>query len=176
MPSAIADLIVPLSKFSFGLSEALLKDVPAAKFARLATPGGVKVESNHPAFVFGHLAIYPARLAEAMGVSVPGAVVPGTFVDLFAAGKPCLDDPEGTIYPTMDVITNAYWSGYRAILDAIVAADGAVLAKPHPNEKLRDRFPSVGALATFLITSHIMMHLGQVSAWRRMMGMAPAQL
>lgn len=175
MPS-IPDLLNALSKFSFGLSEGLLQDVPANKFARLATPGGVKIESNHPAFCFGHLAIYPARLAEAMGVKLPAIEAPAGFADLFAAGKPCLDDPEGTIYPRMDVITKAYFDGYRGLLAAASTVDPAVFDQPHPNEKLRDRFPTIGVTAVFLYSSHIMMHMGQVSAWRRMMGMAPVQL
>jgi hypothetical protein len=176
MPSAIASLVTPLSKPSLGLSEALVRDVPANKFARLAAPGGVKIESNHPAFCLGHLAIYPARLAEAMGINLPGVTAPAGFVDLFSAGKPCLDDPEGTIYPKMETITKAYFDNYRGIVAAIETADPAAFDRPHPNEKMRERFPSVGMLAVFLVTSHVMMHLGQVSAWRRMMGMAPVQM
>jgi len=176
MPPSTADLVNPLSKFSFGLAESLLRDIPANKFARLATPGGVKIESNHPAFCYGHLAIYPARIAEAMGISVPAAAAPAGFTDLFAAGKACVDDPEGTIYPAMGVITAAFFDGYRGVLAAITSADPAIMDKAHPNEKMRERFPSVGALAVFLFTSHIMMHMGQVSAWRRMMGMPPVQL
>ncbi len=172
--TSLADQLVPLSKFSFGLAETLLKDVPANKFARLATPGGVKVESNHPAFCYGHLAIYPARLVEMAGFNLPSAAAPAGFTDLFTAGKPCLDDPEGTIYPKMEVITKAFFESHRTLLDAITKADQAIFDRPNPNEKSRERFPTIGVVAIFYYTSHIMMHLGQVSAWRRMMGLASA--
>ena len=40
-----------------GYTERLLKDVTPANFARFASPGGHVVESNHAAFVLGHLAL-----------------------------------------------------------------------------------------------------------------------
>ncbi len=37
-----------------------------------------------------------------------------------------------------------------------------------------DRFPTLGALANFLMNNHVMMHIGQVSTWRRAMGLPSA--
>ena len=57
----------------------------------------------------------------------------------------------------------------------MTAADPAALAAPHPNEKSRAHFPTVGDYAIFLMTGHEMDHLGQIAAWRRAMGLgAPA--
>ena len=35
-------------------------------------------------------------------------------------------------------------------------------------------FPTVGAAINFYLTGHVMMHAGQISAWRRCMGMPAA--
>ena len=39
---------------------------------------------------------------------------------------------------------------------------------------MSDRFPTLGSLHTFYSGGHLMMHLGQISAWRRMIGLSPA--
>jgi len=58
---------------------------------------------------------------------------------------------------------------------ALSNAEPAFLAQPHPNEKRRGHFPTVGDFAIFLMTAHEMDHLGQIAAWRRAMGLgAPA--
>jgi hypothetical protein len=35
----------------------------------------------------------------------------------------------------------------------------------------KDELPTVADLATFLLTGHMGVHLGQLSAWRRMIGL-----
>ncbi len=45
-------------------AQRLCKDIPANIFGCLATPGGVTIDSNHPAFVIGHLNLYPVRVLD----------------------------------------------------------------------------------------------------------------
>ncbi|MEO0630202.1 MAG: hypothetical protein AAFY46_05680, partial [Planctomycetota bacterium] len=52
--------------------------------------------------------------------------------------------------------------------------DDAALAAPTPVERYRQRFPTVMCAVDFLITSHQMLHLGQLSAWRRIKGLGSA--
>jgi hypothetical protein len=40
-----------------------------------------------------------------------------------------------------------------------------------PDESRRERFPTVGAATNFLLNDHLMFHAGQVSAWRRAVGL-----
>jgi len=40
--------------------------------------------------------------------------------------------------------------------------------------RMTDLFPTLGSLQSFYCGGHIMMHLGQVSAWRRMMDLGAA--
>jgi hypothetical protein len=39
---------------------------------------------------------------------------------------------------------------------------------------MRDLFPTIGAAINFYLIGHVQVHLGQISAWRRGMGLPPA--
>lgn len=169
----IADIILASANRCQAYSEGMRKDVRADQFARLATSNGAPVQSNHPAFVFGHLSIYPTRIVALLG----GAPVvnPPKFDDLFSNGKPCLDDPSGSIYPAMDIIVGHYTLATDAAIKAVAGASDAELTKANPAEgRMRELFPTTGALTNFLLGAHQMSHLGQVSAWRRFMGLGSA--
>ncbi|MGE3107089.1 MAG: DinB family protein [Phycisphaerales bacterium] len=169
----VAELILATAKMSRRYGENLLKDVPASRFARLATQDGKPVQSNHPAFVYGHLSIYPKRITTVLGATV--IENPPKFEELFLNGKPCLDDPAGTIYPPMDSIVSHYNAGYDAAAAAIAKTSDADFAKLPPDEgRTRELFPTQGALVGFLMSGHQMSHFGQVSAWRRLMGLGSA--
>lgn len=170
----IADAIVGGGKLAMGYAESLLKGVDAQHFARLAAPAGVAVKSNHPAWVYGHLAVYPGRCLELC--SLPNTIAtPAGFEDLFKNGTPCLDDPAGTIYPRMDVIVKAYFDGYKAVIAAASSASDEALSKPNPAEgRFKELFPTTGGAVAFLLGGHQMIHFGQISAWRRMMGLPSA--
>ena len=166
----------------FNLGDALLKDIPAATFAcqpvasagSLGTAGSGLIKTNHPAFVYGHLSLYPARMMEFMGLN-PGAINPDQkYQDLFSHGKDCLHDPELRTYPAMDELVARFKASHKAVLDALPRVDDAAFARETPHEGMRARFPTVGSAVTFLLCSHTMMHLGQVSAWRRCMGLGSA--
>lgn len=160
--------LVPLCRVSLGFADATLKDIKASDFGRM--PTGVK--TNTPAFVFGHLATYPDRVFEFIGR--PELAKPDQrYVDLFSAGKECIDDPSGKVYPPMEQIVARFRERHQALLGALSEVSDETFAKPNPNEKMKDRFPTLGIMVTFMMTSHIMMHMGQISTWRRCMGLGP---
>ena len=154
-------------------AESMLKDVTPEKFARLGAPGGATVESNHAAFVYGHLSLYFPRVLSMLGQ--PAFSHPPMFEELFTAGKPCVDDAKGTHYPSMEAILAHFNAGMEAATDAITRASDADLGKPNPAEgRMKEMFPTIGDAINFLMNSHVMWHLGQVSGWRRMMGLGSA--
>ncbi len=161
-------------------AERLLVGIPADTFARFARPGGVVVQSNHPAFVFGHLALYPGKAATALAAvgvtaarSIPAA--PDGWDALFKNGAPCVDDATGTTYPPMRTITDYFYASYNAAIAVIAEATDAQLGAPNPTEgPMRERFPIVGGMLAFYLSGHAQNHFGQLSAWRRMMGLPPA--
>jgi len=169
MPTFTQDVLTAPARLMLGYADLVAQGVPADRFARM--PEGV--QTNHPAFVYGHLAIYPDRML-AMIDREELAQPDERFDALFAAGEECRDDPEGTIYPPMDEILGRFRERHEAAISAIASVPDEVLYRPNPNERMASRFPTIGAAITFLLGGHAMMHLGQVSAWRRMMGLGPA--
>jgi len=81
MARSIGNIIADSLKLSVGYAERLLTGVPAARFARFARCGGEVVESNHPAFVYGHLSLYAPRILQQLGHPAPS--VPEHFQHLF---------------------------------------------------------------------------------------------
>jgi hypothetical protein len=168
----MAESLVKVAGMSLFMGEQQLKDVSPAIFARKPRgEGGKIVNANHPAFVYGHLSLYAKAVAEKVGLDGSRLAAPAGFDALFDQGKECQDDPAGTIYPPMKTITEAFFNNYRGLLEILPKVPDAKLLEPNPTAK---RFPLIGEFAMFLLTSHIMMHLGQVSTWRRCMGLGSA--
>lgn len=169
MGNAIADSL----QLSLGYAERLLTGITPEVFARFARPGGVVVESNHAAFVLGHLCLYPGRILPQLGREQPST--DARFAEVFSKDATCRDDPEGAIYPAMNEVTSVFHDGYRQALEAIRATDDTTFQQPNPTGgRLTELFPTLGSVQNFYVGGHMMMHLGQLSAWRRMMGLSPA--
>jgi hypothetical protein len=153
----------------------LLSGVTPQNYARLAAPGGQVVQSNHAAFVFGHLALYPAKILSRLSRPGGATACPESWAALFEAGAECRDDPDGRIYPPLDALTARFFAGYETAAKAVATADDAVLLSPNPAEgRSREMFPTIGAVVAFYLGGHVMNHIGQLSAWRRCIGLPPA--
>jgi len=173
MDRSLGNIIADSLDLCLGYTERLLKDIPATQFARFAAPGGQTVDSNHPAFVLGHLALYAPRILGDLGQPVPA--VPEAFQSVFSKDAKCADDPQGTLYPSMQAVIDVYFSGYRAASAALRATPDEAFRKANPNPgRLSELFPTLGSMHAFYCGGHMMMHLGQLSAWRRMAGMGAA--
>ncbi|MBX3387675.1 MAG: DinB family protein [Phycisphaeraceae bacterium] len=171
----IAEAIVPAGRIAMSYGQNMLKDVKGSDFARLAPGAAGRVKSNHPAWVFGHLALYAPRMLGMVGVNEPAWFDVAKFEPLFKNGAECRDDAEGTIYPKMDEIVGAWSKGYDRVLSVLAGVSDEVYMRPNPAEgRLKEMCPTVGAMCCFMIAGHTMSHYGQVSAWRRMMGMGSA--
>src|SRR5262245_36371116 len=171
----IGTLIAQSATLTPMYADRLLAGIAPENFARFARPGGTVVKSNHPAFVFGHLSLYPARVMQHCGKPVGVAQPPAGYEALFKNGVECQDDPSGTIYPPMKDMTKFFFDAYNAAIGAVAGADDEALTAPNPAEgRMRELFPTVGAVLIFYLTGHTQSHFGQISAWRRMMGLPPA--
>jgi len=175
MPSTIGPSIANPASITRSFGQHMLKDVPAEKAARFATPGGVKVVSNHPVFVFGHLSLYNRRVLALLNMPEGVAAVPAEWDGLFKAGVECKDDPDGTIYPALSVVTKKFFEGFDAAVAAVKTADDALLLEPNPMEgRMKEMCPVKAQMITFVLNAHPMSHFGQISAWRRMIGLGSA--
>ena len=117
MSRSLGNCIADSLELCLGYSERLLKDVTPQQFARFAAPGGVVIESNHPAFVFGHLSLYGPRILTQL--NLPAPTIPEGFEAAFSKDAKCVDDPSGTVYPSMDAVVKFYFEGYRAAVSAL---------------------------------------------------------
>ncbi len=131
-----------------------------------AQPHGVV---NHPAWSLGHLAVAADHLATLLGLS---SELPAGWEQTFKTGG--TPSPDKSAFPSKDEILRVLELEHVRIAKALPQADPAFLAQPHPNEKRRGHFPTVGDFAIFLVTGHEMDHLGQIAAWRRAMGLGSA--
>jgi hypothetical protein len=159
---------------TMGLAKGLLKGVNAGDFAKQPTADGKVIDTNHPAFVYGHLAIYPARVMGTLGHDGSSVACPDAWEELFKNGALCTHDADGSKYPPMDEIVAKFEAGYAALIEATKNTSDDVLLTPLAEEGWRNAFGTHGGMAGFMLHDHLMFHLGQVSAWRRMMGLGSA--
>lgn len=176
MSMLIAPAILPAGRLAMHYGTEMIKGVDPKQFARLAPgEGGKRVKSNHPAWVYGHLSNYPGRALELLGHPDAKKHVDERYQALFKNGTECLDDPEGTIYPPMQEIMKRWESGYKALFAILEQTPDEVYQRENPAEgRFKEVMPTLGAVAGFIAGAHQMSHLGQVSAWRRFMGLPPA--
>ena len=146
--------------YSIMYAEELVKTIPAERFCEQPT-----ADMNHPAFCIGHLAIYSNRVLELLGC--PERKIPMPFGDEhFKNGAPCV--AQDGRYPSKQVIVDTYLAGWRAVLAALPNVDDSVFASEHPAEgRFKQMFPTIGDVTNFLCGAHQMVHLGQLSTWRR---------
>ena len=136
---SIGIMIAESAKLSLGYAQNLLKDVPADKFARFAPGQDGLIDSNHPAFIYGHLSLYSPRVVEQLGGDASNLVPTDKFVELFSKDAKCIDDPDGTIYPAMDEITERLVAAQEAAIAAVASATDDALTAANENS-MKERF------------------------------------
>lgn len=171
----IGALIADASTVGLRYAKRLLESIPEERFGRLAAPGGQAIQSNHPAFAVGHLALYPVKVLELLGQNDAAARPPADYQGLFSKDATCIDDADGSKYPRKEELLAVFQRTYDAALAALRACDDAALLADNPVEgPIKSVCPTLGSMLAFYMTGHVTSHLGQISAWRRMEGLPPA--
>lgn len=171
---AIGDLIAASTQLALGYTDRLLSGVSADQFACFATVGDTVIQSNHPCFLLGHLSLYAPRVVGELGGDTSAIDPSANFVKLFNKDAKCIDDSDGSRYPSMDEVVAAFRAGHEQAIETLTQSADELFHKPNPNEAMRGKFPTIGAMHAFYLGGHVMLHIGQFSAWRRMMGMGAA--
>jgi hypothetical protein len=141
----------------------LIADVPDESMA-VQSHGAV----NHPAWVIGHL-IYSCQLiAGEMGVKP--WLSPG-WDQLFGTGSQPTDSREA--YPGKDELLALLDDAQQRVCRRLAELGVEGLAAPLPDVRYRHLFPTLGHAVSHVLTSHAAVHVGQVSVWRRVVGMGP---
>lgn len=125
---------------------------------------------NTPLWIFGHLAI--AADFAPMFLGLPRGC-PKEWHKVFGPGS----DPTAVPlpHPSKAEMLAAFESAHHRVVEALKTATPETLGKPHSFAPTKDVFPTVGDMIAHLLTTHPMLHLGQLSAWRRLQGL-PAVL
>ena len=139
----------------------LVADVPEEKMAVQPAPG-----MNHPAWVLGHLVVVGDMVAGLLG---QGPSAPESWEPIFGnSSKPSAD---ASAYPTKAELVAALEENSARLAEIVAATPPETFGMPLPKEEYRKHFPTIGDAVMYLLTFHDAVHLGQLSAWRRVQGM-----
>jgi len=153
-----------LFEFMRGYAGLLMEDVPVDRLDEQPAPG-----ANTPRWIMGHLAVCTDFAAQLLG-GTPAC--PDAWRELYGNGSIPRANPDGQ--PDIDEIMAAYRAGHDRVTAAAADVEPARLEAPNAIERLRDVLPTQGDFLAHLLTTHEATHLGQLSAWRRSIGMPPA--
>ena len=124
---------------------------------------------NHPAFVLGHTAYYAGVCMQMLGSDIE---LTDTDEARYRHGVECTDDAGS--YPDKATSIATFTERLTAAADFMESLDESAFSASSSETFFADRFPTMGGVATFMFIGHIMFHMGQISAWRRVAGMGPA--
>ncbi len=155
------DHIVATVRFNLNFAKRLAADIPEDKMAVQPLPG-----MNHAAWILGHLSMPRLWMKDLLKLDV---TVPPTWIEKFNMGTMPITDR--AFYPSKAELIAAVEETYLALAAGLQHLTEADLAQENPNERMRPMMPTAGDLIISLVTSHQAFHQGQLSAWRRAMGM-----
>ena len=121
---------------------------------------------NTPQWVFGHLAVCTDYGLELLGEPT---ACPKAWHEAYGIGSEPSVPPSPQ--PTKAELVEAIASGHARLNAAMAKATPDQLATANPFDFLAKALPTVGDLLAQLTTAHPAMHLGQLSAWRRLNGL-----
>jgi hypothetical protein len=152
-----------VNRFLFGYAHMLVDELDDGRLCEQPVPG-----VNHPAWILGHLAYSGDG---AVGVLGGQKTLSGDWTKKFGAGsKPASLRAD---YPSKDELLRILEERFATARELAAAASPEKVVLPNPNARLKDKLPAVRDAVTFLFTGHFALHLGQLSTWRRLIGIAP---
>ena len=150
-----------IGRFLLGYCRMLLADIPDERLTEQPLPG-----INHPAWILGHLAMSADGAAQLCGGEKR---LSPEFYQLYGRGSG-VTALRGD-YPSKSELLGAVESGFERAFTLAAAVTPEVFAAPSAPGMLQQGLPTVGDRVAFLFTGHLAMHLGQLSSWRRMIGL-----
>jgi hypothetical protein len=123
---------------------------------------------NHPAWVIGHLVYSCQAIGGEMGIN---PWLPSDWVKRFGTGSAPVEGKEN--YPSKQELLDALSDGQGRVTDRLIALGEQGLSAPLPDERHRAVFPTIGHAVLHILTVHAAIHVGQVTVWRRTVGLMP---
>jgi hypothetical protein len=161
--------IIKQYNFNLEYARALVQDLTNNQMTIIPSNG----LENHPAFTLGHLVSGSALLAEDLGGVFE---MPDNWGDLFlrkGPGDPRKPDPDKGKYPSKHLLLKELEDQHNKVKKLLNNFDKRKLS-----ENIKWRFssymPTLFDIIVFMCINHEAMHLGQLAAWRRAMGLNSA--
>lgn len=123
------------------------------------------VPANHPAWVFSHLNVY---------LPVIESLVEGNeFEDPKGHRFGMQSQPEmaAGVYAPKQQLLDEFVEGHEKVEAALRSTNDEVFSRPMSLERWRTPMPTVGIALPYLMLAHENQHFGQISAWRRVLGL-----
>ena len=158
--TAGVDHIISAYRNGLGYADMLLKDIPEER--RCEQSGKIV---NHAAWQLGHI-LYASDWAGTFLGEEPH--VSPEWVELFKMGSQPTSNTDD--YPTLKELHTALKEQNERNVAALRNAAPETLAAEN-TQGMQDMCPTNGDVVSFLLTLHEAVHLGQLSAWRRALGM-----
>jgi hypothetical protein len=147
---------------NLGYAKRLVADIPEDQMALQPAD-----HMNHAAWVLGHLACTADMLGAMIGVK---SVCPPDWTALFDWNSN--PSSEASRYPSKATLLKALEDAHAGIATALPGVPESRWTETTPIEAVRGFLPTLGDCFVFVIAAHENMHLGQLSAWRRVQGRA----
>lgn len=129
----------------------------------VAQPNGIR---NHPAWVVGHLAFSCQALGSEIGLE---SWLPKHWQSTFGTGsKPVADTRQ---YDGKSDLLRMLSESRQRIESAVERLTAIQLDQPLPDECARALLPTVRHAITHILIAHPANHIGQITLWRRAMGL-----
>lgn len=143
-----------------GMAGSMIEDFPSEEFDR---PRG---DANSAKWIAGHLA-----LGMDFGLNILGRPTEeiGKLMPTYGPGSP--GGAIGDDGRTQQSLVDHFRSTGDQLKEAVLAASDEQLKRPNETPFLAEELPTAGDLLAHVFTTHIAMHMGQLSQMRREMGM-----
>jgi hypothetical protein len=143
------------------LCRRMLADIADEEMTFQPAPG-----MNHPAWIIGHLAVTTDSAVKIVGGT---PVCAEEWRAKFGPGSTLVADRSA--YPSKSELLAAFEAGHARVMEGMAKVTEEHLSRPQPSRFFKEELPALGDMLLNLITAHPMLHLGQLSAWRRAMGL-----
>lgn len=155
------ETVIHSSQRGYTIFKQSMVDFPAERFAE-----PVITAMNPPAWVIGHLTVVCDIAGTMVGLT---SMVPEDYRAKY--GPRSTPSPEPSDYPSKDEMLKLYDEVHVAVLAAVSKAEPAVFDVENPIDRMREELPTLGDMVAFMLTTHEGVHLGQLSAMRRAVGL-----
>ncbi|QDT69253.1 DinB superfamily protein [Planctomycetes bacterium MalM25] len=161
--------LITVYRFMIATIERLMEDVGEDQVAHQPPAAEGEAGVNPPGWILGHLALVNDMATARLGGE--GGLVPESWAAEFGPGSS--PEPIADAYPPMAELLAKLNETADNLAARAATVDLSTLTEENPFEPLRAGLPTLGDLIAHILSTHIGMHVGHLSNWRRQMGFPP---